>query len=142
MRRAQAWTQKYDDGKCKKHPESGLTEWGTCYECYSEKYSSKPPRVFDPDPALAEIQSIAGNVITVSSPTQLAWTAGPGTLVLPVFLARISDQVKVDRLFSGADMMDLEFIGEAQQPAPAPLIALTQYQGEMAMFRQLTSGWT
>jgi hypothetical protein len=26
-------------------------------------------------------------------------------------------------------MMDLEFIGEAQQPAPAPMIALTQYQG-------------
>jgi hypothetical protein len=75
------------------------------------------------------IQSIAGNVITVSSPTQFAWTAGPGTLVLPVFLARLSDQVKVDRLFSGADSMDLEFVGEAQQPAPAPSISLTQYQG-------------
>jgi hypothetical protein len=75
------------------------------------------------------IQSIAGNVITVSSPTQFAWTAGLGTLVLPVFLARLSDQVKVNRLFSSADSMDLEFIGEAQQPAPAPSISLTQYQG-------------
>jgi len=75
------------------------------------------------------IQSIAGNVITVSSPTQFAWTAGPGTLVLPVFLARLSDQVKVNRLFSSADSMDLEFIGEAQQPAPAPSISLAEYLG-------------
>lgn len=75
------------------------------------------------------VLSIAGNVITVSSPTQFAWTAGPGTLVLPVFLARLSNQVKVDRLFSGADSIDLEFIGEAQQPAPAPSISLPTYQG-------------
>lgn len=26
--------------KCVLHPDSGLTPWGTCWECYREKYSS------------------------------------------------------------------------------------------------------
>jgi len=26
--------------KCEIHPHSGLTEWGTCWSCYEEKYSS------------------------------------------------------------------------------------------------------
>jgi len=26
--------------KCTVHPHSGLTEWGTCYGCYEQKYSS------------------------------------------------------------------------------------------------------
>jgi len=25
--------------KCARHPESGLTQWGTCWGCYAEKYS-------------------------------------------------------------------------------------------------------
>ena len=25
--------------KCQKHPQSGLTEWGTCWGCYEQKYS-------------------------------------------------------------------------------------------------------
>jgi len=24
--------------KCMRHPESGLTQWGTCWGCYAEKY--------------------------------------------------------------------------------------------------------
>lgn len=27
--------------KCSRHPESGLTQWGTCWGCYAEKYSSE-----------------------------------------------------------------------------------------------------
>jgi hypothetical protein len=32
---------------CEKHPESGLTQWGTCWQCYADKYSGKkePQRV-------------------------------------------------------------------------------------------------
>jgi len=26
--------------ECTRHPESGLTQWGTCWACYAEKYSS------------------------------------------------------------------------------------------------------
>jgi len=26
--------------KCERHPYSGLTEWGTCYGCYEQKYST------------------------------------------------------------------------------------------------------
>ncbi len=25
--------------RCADHPQSGLTQWGTCWECYAEKYS-------------------------------------------------------------------------------------------------------
>jgi hypothetical protein len=48
---------------------------------------------------------------------------------MPVFLGRLASKVSVDRLFSGADMMDVAFVGEAMQPAPAPTVALTQYLG-------------
>jgi hypothetical protein len=27
--------------KCELHPHSGLTEWGTCWACYEEKYSNQ-----------------------------------------------------------------------------------------------------
>lgn len=27
--------------KCALHPDSGLTQWGTCWGCYSEKYDSQ-----------------------------------------------------------------------------------------------------
>jgi hypothetical protein len=29
-------------GQCARHPESGLTQWGTCWGCYQESYSSDP----------------------------------------------------------------------------------------------------
>jgi hypothetical protein len=67
--------------------------------------------------------------IAVSSPTQFSWEAGAATFVMPVFLCRLGAKLDVDRLFSGADQMDLVFIGEAEQPAPAPTNALTQYKG-------------
>ena len=28
-------------GTCDKHPDSGLTNWGSCYQCYVEKYADK-----------------------------------------------------------------------------------------------------
>jgi hypothetical protein len=36
-RRAQAEAER---GPCAIHPESGLTQWGTCWGCYTAKYSS------------------------------------------------------------------------------------------------------
>lgn len=75
------------------------------------------------------VTAVNPDSVEVSSPTQFSWKAGPTTLVLPVFLCRLGSDLDVDRLFSGADQMDLEFIGEAQQPAPAPSISLTQFKG-------------
>ncbi|MGH9685292.1 MAG: hypothetical protein ACRD4S_16980 [Candidatus Acidiferrales bacterium] len=75
------------------------------------------------------IASVASNSVTVSSPTQFQWNAGYATLVMPLFLGRLSSSVKVDRLWSGADSMDLEFSGESGQPAPSPSASLTQYRG-------------
>jgi len=74
------------------------------------------------------ITAVNSGSVDVSSPTQFSWEAGPTTLVLPVFLCRLGNKLELDRLFSGADQMDLEFIGEAQQPAPAPTVVLTQYK--------------
>jgi hypothetical protein len=36
-------TLKKENGreKCTLHPESGLTQWGTCWACYSSKYSAE-----------------------------------------------------------------------------------------------------
>jgi hypothetical protein len=36
-------TLKKPNGRkeCKLHPQSGLTQWGTCWECYAEKCSSQ-----------------------------------------------------------------------------------------------------
>jgi len=28
--------------RCASHPQSGLTQWGSCWECYAEKYSGQP----------------------------------------------------------------------------------------------------
>ena len=75
------------------------------------------------------VVSVASGGVTVSSPTQLNWTASSATLVMPVFLARLPDKVEVRRFSSSIDQIDLEFIGEAQQAAPAPALALTQYKG-------------
>ncbi|MGH9781685.1 MAG: hypothetical protein ACRD33_07670 [Candidatus Acidiferrales bacterium] len=75
------------------------------------------------------VTAVASNSISVSSPTQFQWNAGYATLVMPLFLGRLSSSVKVDRLWSGADSMDLEFSGESGQLAPAPAASLTQYRG-------------
>ena len=75
------------------------------------------------------IESIASNSVTVTSPTQLSWTAGPGTRVMPVFLCRLPAAVDVTRYSSEIDQVDVNFIGEAGQPAPAPTISPTQYKG-------------
>ena len=36
--------KKKENGReeCSRHPESGLTQWGTCWGCYAEKYSTQP----------------------------------------------------------------------------------------------------
>ena len=36
-------TLKKENGReeCALHPESGLTQWGTCWECYAQKHSSQ-----------------------------------------------------------------------------------------------------
>jgi hypothetical protein len=75
------------------------------------------------------ITAVTPTSLTLASPLHNSWTAGPATLVMPVFLGRLADTVDIDRLFSGADQMDLEFSGEAQQVAPAPTLSLTQYKG-------------
>jgi hypothetical protein len=76
-----------------------------------------------------DIESVAADAVTVVSPTQFAWTASPATLVMPVLLARLPDSVKVSRFSSSIDQIDLQWIGEAMQAAPAPTISLTQYLG-------------
>ncbi|MGH9716399.1 MAG: hypothetical protein ACRD4R_06700 [Candidatus Acidiferrales bacterium] len=75
------------------------------------------------------VESVAADSVTVSSPTQFSWTANAATLVMPVFLARLPKSAQVARHTSFIDEMELQFIGEAQQPAPAPSATLTQYKG-------------
>jgi hypothetical protein len=75
------------------------------------------------------VTAVTPTTLTLGAPTQLAWTAGASTRVMPVFLGRLPNGIDVDRLFSGADEMEMDFSGEAQQVAPAPTIALTQYHG-------------
>jgi hypothetical protein len=75
------------------------------------------------------IVSVAAHTVTVSSPTQFAWSGGPGTRVLPVFLCRLPSSVDIQRFSSEIDQVDLQFIGEAQQPALAPSISPMQYLG-------------
>jgi hypothetical protein len=67
--------------------------------------------------------------VTVSSPTVNAWPGGPQSLVIPVFLCRLPAAVDVARHSSEIDQVDLNFIGEASQPAPAPTAAPTQFMG-------------
>jgi hypothetical protein len=74
------------------------------------------------------VVSVASGAVTVSSPTQLNWKGSPATLVMPVFLARIPDSVEVRRFTSEIDQIDLQFIGEALQTAPAPSVSPTQYK--------------
>ena len=75
------------------------------------------------------IASVTPNAVNVNSPTQFAWTAGPGTRVVPLFLCRLPSSVEVSRYSSEIDQMDLSFIPEAGQPAPAPTTSPTQYKG-------------
>lgn len=74
------------------------------------------------------VESVSPTAVTVLSPTQFNWTATPAILVMPVFLARIGDSVDVARYSSEIDQIDLQFIGEAMQPAPAPSASFTQYK--------------
>jgi hypothetical protein len=75
------------------------------------------------------IASVASNSVTTTSPTQFSWTGGPGTRVMPVLLCRLPDKVDVKRFNSAIDQIDLDFIGEAAQPAPAPTTSPAQYKG-------------
>jgi hypothetical protein len=75
------------------------------------------------------IVSVASNAITCSSPTTFAWAAGAVTRVVPVVLCRLPASVEVKRFTSALDQVDVDFIGEAMQPAPAPSISPTQYKG-------------
>lgn len=75
------------------------------------------------------ISGIAADLITVASPTQFAWKAGAGVKIVPIFLARIANAVDLDRLWSAADAIDIEFMGEALQPAPAPTSSPVQFKG-------------
>ncbi len=76
-----------------------------------------------------EIATVGANAVTVTSPTQFAWAGGPGTRVVPVVLCRIPASVTVSRYSSEIDQMDLSFIGESGQMAPAPTISPTEFMG-------------
>jgi hypothetical protein len=43
LKKPEFWERRKENGReeCTVHPHSGLTEWGTCWSCYEEKYSSK-----------------------------------------------------------------------------------------------------
>jgi hypothetical protein len=75
------------------------------------------------------VESVSGSAVTTSSPTQFAWKGGPGTRVMPIFLCRLPSKVTVRRQSSEIDQIDVEFIGEAAQAAPAPTTSLAQYKG-------------
>lgn len=75
------------------------------------------------------ITTVAAHSVTCSSPTQFAWKAGPGTRVLPIFLCRLPASVDISRHSSEIDQVDLNFIGEAAQPSPAPTTSPTQFKG-------------
>jgi hypothetical protein len=75
------------------------------------------------------ILSVGPSSVTTSSPTQFAWKGGPGTRVIPLFLCRLPASVDVSRHSSEIDQVDVSFIPEAGQPAPAPTTSPTQYKG-------------
>lgn len=75
------------------------------------------------------ITSVAAHSLACSSPTQFAWKAGPGTRVMPMFLCRLPASIDVSRHSSEIDQVDLNFIGEAGQPAPAPTASPAQFKG-------------
>lgn len=73
------------------------------------------------------ILSVSPTAIVVESPLVFNWPKG--TLVMPVFLARLKEETSVTRLNSAIDQMDLEFEGEAGQLAGVATVALRQYRG-------------
>lgn len=75
------------------------------------------------------ITSVGVHAIGVSSPTQFSWSAGPGTRVIPVFLCRLPPSIEVSRHTSEIDHVDVSFIGESGQPAPAPTSSPAQFKG-------------
>jgi hypothetical protein len=75
------------------------------------------------------ISAVSAHSLTVSSPTQFAWKAGPQTRVIPVFLCRLPASVDISRFSSEIDQVDASFIGEMGQPAPAPTVSPTQFKG-------------
>ncbi|MGH9746527.1 MAG: hypothetical protein ACRD59_10525 [Candidatus Acidiferrales bacterium] len=75
------------------------------------------------------IASVSAHSVAVTSPTQFDWTGGPATRVIPVFLCRLPAAVDVSRHSSEIDQIDVNFIGEAGQPAPAPTTSPTQFKG-------------
>jgi hypothetical protein len=42
LRNPDFWERKFDNGReeCALHPNSGVTQWGTCWGCYATKYTS------------------------------------------------------------------------------------------------------
>lgn len=75
------------------------------------------------------ISAVAAHSVTATSPTQFNWKGGPATRVMPVFLCRLPASVDVSRYSSEIDQIDLSFIGEMGQPAPAPAISPAQFKG-------------
>ncbi len=75
------------------------------------------------------IASVSAHAVTVDSPTQYAWKGGPGTRVIPVFLCRLPASVTVSRHSSEIDQIDLSFIGESAQMAPAPTSSPAEFMG-------------
>lgn len=75
------------------------------------------------------ITSVGAHAIGVSSPTQFSWAGDPGTRVIPVFLCRLPASIDVSRHSSEIDQVDLSFIGESAQPAPAPASSPAQFKG-------------
>jgi hypothetical protein len=68
--------------------------------------------------------------VTITAPTQFDWTALPQTLVIPVFLGRVSPSVTINRHSSEIDEIDLEFAGESMQPSPpVPPAGLPTFKG-------------
>jgi hypothetical protein len=75
------------------------------------------------------ISAVSSGSVTVTSPTQFAWKGGAQTRVIPLFLCRLPAAVDISRHSSDIDQMDLSFIGESGQPAPAPATSPTQFKG-------------
>jgi hypothetical protein len=76
------------------------------------------------------VEEVFADHLTITAPTQFAWTAAPQTLVIPVFLGRVSPSVTINRLSSEIDGIDLEFAGESMQPSPPlPPAGLPTFKG-------------
>jgi hypothetical protein len=75
------------------------------------------------------ILSLTANTITLQSPTQFAWKAGNASLVMPVVLARLPNDIDAEKLWCGGDQLEADFIGEALQIAAAPTAVFPQYLG-------------